>query len=140
MRQLVREAQRYKVVGRTRGVDSEDAERIRAASDGEIVGVDNPEAIQEKMFGGLDQRNFAFMLQIKQLFSWQAGNLDLMGGLGAQSETATQDQLLHASASQRMAGRLDEVRLVPPSRCGHRAAFNAVRFTTGKNGQAQPDH
>ena len=111
MRKLVREAQRYKVVGLTRGVDSEDAERIRTASDGEIVGVDNPEAIQEKMFGGLDQRNFAFMLQIKQLFSWQAGNLDLMGGLGAQSETATQDQLLHASASQRMAGMQDEVRL-----------------------------
>ena len=111
MRKLVREAQRYKVVGLTRGVDSEDAERIRAASDGEIVGVDNPEAIQEKMFGGLDQRNFAFMLQIKQLFSWQAGNLDLMGGRGAQSETATQDQLLHASASQRMAGMQDEVRI-----------------------------
>ena len=111
MRKLVREAQRYKVVGLTRGVDSEDAERIRSASDGEIVGVDNPEAIQEKMFGGLDQRNFAFMLQIKQLFSWQAGNLDLMGGLGAQSETATQDQLLHASASQRMSGMQDEVRI-----------------------------
>ena len=111
MRKLVREAQRYKVVGLTRGVDSEDAERIRTASDGEIVGVDNPEAIQEKMFGGIDQRNFAFMLQIKQLFSWQAGNLDLMGGLGAQSETATQDQLLHASASQRMSGMQDEVRI-----------------------------
>jgi len=110
-RKLVREAQRYKVVGLTRGVDSEDADRIRMASDGEIVGVDNPEAITEKMFGGIDQRNFAFMLQIKQLFSWQAGNLDLMGGLGAQSETATQDQLLHASASQRMSGMQDEVRL-----------------------------
>ena len=111
MRKLVREAQRYKVVGLTRGVDSEDAERIRTASDGEIVGVDNPEAIQEQMFGGIDPRNFAFMLQIKQLFSWQAGNLDLMGGLGAQSETATQDQLLHASASQRMSGMQDEVRI-----------------------------
>mgnify|MGYP004449668383 FL=1 len=110
-RKLVREAQRFKVIGLTRGVDSEDADRIRMASDGEIVGVDNPEAIQEKMFGGIDQRNFAFMLQIKQLFSWQAGNLDLMGGLGAQSETATQDQLLHASASQRMSGMQDEVRL-----------------------------
>ena len=110
-RKLVREAQRYKVVGLTRGVDSEDADRIRMASDGEIVGVDNPEAITEKMFGGIDQRNFAFTLQIKQLFSWQAGNLDLMGGLGAQSETATQDQLLHASASQRMSGMQDEVRL-----------------------------
>ena len=111
MRKLVREAQRHKVVGLARGVDSEDAERIRTASDGEIVGVDNPDAIQEKQFGGIDQRNFAFMLQIKQLFSWQAGNLDLLGGLGAQSETATQDQLLHASASQRVSGMQDEVRL-----------------------------
>jgi len=110
-RKLVREAQRYKVVGLTRGVDSEDAERIRQASDGDIVGVDNPDAVQEKMFGGLDQRNFAFMLQVKQLFSWQAGNLDLLGGLGAQSQTATQDQMLMSSANQRIAGMQDEVRL-----------------------------
>lgn len=110
-RKLVRESERFKVVGLVRGVDSEDAERIRMASDGDIVGVDNPAAVEERTFGGIDQRNFAFLMQIKQLYSWFAGNLDLLGGLGAHSETLGQDQLLYTSASQRVAGMQDEVRL-----------------------------
>ncbi|MAH51635.1 hypothetical protein CMI37_37810 [Candidatus Pacearchaeota archaeon] len=109
MRKLDRQAQRAKVVGVARGEDSEDAERIRKTSDGDIVGVQNPDAIQEKMFGGIDQRNFAFMLQIKELFSWRAGNIDALGGLGPQSETLGQDRLLFASANQRVSGMQDAV-------------------------------
>jgi hypothetical protein len=110
-RKLVRESDAYKVVGLVRGVDSEDAQRIMNASDGEVVGVENPSAIEERTFGGIDQRNFALLMQIKQMYSWFAGNLDLLGGLGAQSETLGQDQLLFSSASQRVAGMQDEVRL-----------------------------
>jgi len=110
-RKLDRQAQRVKHVGVTRGEDSEDAERLRMASDGEIVAVDNPDAIQAKSFGGVDQSNFAFMLQSKELFSWLNGNLDALGGLGPQAETLGQDQLLYASANQRVSGMQDRVYL-----------------------------
>jgi hypothetical protein len=108
-RKLERQANRVKHIGVTRGADAGDAERIRQTSDGEIVAVDNPDAVQEKSFGGIDQRNFAFMLQSRDLFSWLAGNLDALGGLGPQSETVGQDKLLFAAANQRIAGMQDKV-------------------------------
>ena len=110
-RKLDRQAQRVKHIGVTRGEDSEDAERLRMASDGDVVAVDNPDAIQAKSFGGVDQSNFAFMLQSKEMFSWLNGNLDALGGLGPQAETLGQDQLLHSSANQRMSGMQDRVYL-----------------------------
>ena len=108
-RKLERQAQRVKHIGVTRGADVGDAERIRQTSDGEVVAVDNPDAIQEKSFGGIDQRNFAFMLQSRDLFSWMAGNLDALGGLGPQSDTVGQDRLLFSAANQRIAGMQDKV-------------------------------
>jgi hypothetical protein len=108
-RKLERQSQRAKVVGLTRGMDTGDAERIRKAGDGEVVAVDNPDSVVEKQFGGIDQRNFAFMLQSKQMFSWLAGNLDALGGLAASSETVGQDKMLNASANQRVSGMQDLV-------------------------------
>jgi hypothetical protein len=110
-RKLDRQAQRVKHIGVTRGEDTEDAERIRMTSDGEVVAVDNPDAIQPKSFGGIDQSNFAFMLQSKEMFSWLNGNLDALGGLGPQADTLGQDQLLYASANQRVSGMQDKVYL-----------------------------
>lgn len=110
-RKLDRQAQRVKHIGVTRGEDTDDAERIRMANDGEIVAVDNPDAVQAKSLGGIDQSNFAFMLQSKEMFSWLNGNLDALGGLGPQAETLGQDQLLHASANQRVSGMQDRVYL-----------------------------
>lgn len=111
MRKLERQAERQKTVSVCRGPDSEDAERLRTASDGSTVGVNDPNSLTEKMFGGIDQKNFAFMLQCKDLFSWQVGNLDVLGGLGAGSDTLGQDKILNENASQRIAGMQERVRL-----------------------------
>jgi len=108
-RKIEREAARSKNVGLVRSQNTEDAERIRMLSDGEIGVVDNPDAVMEKNFGGIDQRSFAFMLQSKDLFSWLSGNLDALGGLGPQAGTLGQDRLLFASANQRIAGMQDRV-------------------------------
>ena len=108
-RKLERQSQRSKIIGMTRGMDTGDAEKIRQTSDGEVVAVDNPDSVIEKQFGGIDQRNFAFMLQSRQMFSWLAGNLDALGGLAASSDTVGQDKMLTASANQRVAGMQDLV-------------------------------
>jgi len=110
-RKLERQANRYKRIGVTRGEDTEDAETLRQTSDGEIAAVLNPDAIQEKAFGGIDQQSFAFMLQSKDLFSWLCGNLDSLGGLGASSETVGQDAMLRESSSQRISHMQDSVML-----------------------------
>jgi len=49
------------------------------------------------------------MLQSKQLFSWLAGNVESLDGLGASSETVGQDKMMQASANQRIAGMQDQV-------------------------------
>jgi hypothetical protein len=44
---------------------------------------------------------------LKEEFSFMAGNLDMMGGLGPQSKTATQDEMLEANASKTVADMQD---------------------------------
>ena len=108
-RKLERQAARQKTVGLARGVDTEDAERVRTASDGDVVPVNGGLPIEEVSMGGIDQNSFAFMLQSKEIFSWLSGNLDALGGLGPQSETVGQDKLMFASANQRVSGMQDSV-------------------------------
>lgn len=110
-RKLERQASRQKTIGLARGVDTEDAERVRMASDGEVVPINGGLPIEEVSMGGIDQNTFAFMLQSKEMFSWMSGNLDSLGGLGPQSETVGQDKLMFASANQRISGMQDAVQL-----------------------------
>lgn len=97
-----RQALRQKTVTGYQGSAQGDAERVRDARDGEMVRMDNPQGVQQFSFGGADQVNLAFAVQLQQLFSYFAGNLDSLGGLGAQSATLGQDQMLAESASQRI--------------------------------------
>ena len=46
--------------------------------------------------------NFAFTIDALSRYSWMAGNLDALGGLGPQSDTLGQDEMLTASASKKM--------------------------------------
>jgi len=101
-RKLGRQAERQKTILGVRGTAAEDGERIVRANDGEAILLDNPEAAREYKFGGIDQTSLAFLIQLRQMFSYQAGNLDVLGGLGPQTQTVGQERLLAASASKRM--------------------------------------
>jgi len=101
-RRLGRQADREKkFVGVQRGGDR-DAAKIRDVNDGEAIALDNPKNTQEYKLGGISPESLGFLLQVKELFSYCAGNLDSLGGLGPQSETLGQDTLLSASASMRI--------------------------------------
>lgn len=100
MRKLVRQAEREKEI--LAGGDEEDMKRVTRANDGESVHVQNPQKIQELKFGGPDAMMAQFSEQLKTAASWFAGNLDSLGGLGAQTETLGQDQLINASTSRQL--------------------------------------
>lgn len=102
MRKLGRQAKRQKTQLLFRAGDEKDAERIIGASDGQAVRVDNIEATKEVSYGGIDPRSLAFLIQVKELFSYQVGNLDALAGLGAMSDTVGQDKLISSSANQRI--------------------------------------
>jgi len=108
-RQLARQAERQKTITFANGKSIKDAERVVNANDGEVIRVDEVNGIKEVRYGGADQQNMLFAQQARQLFSYFGGNLDSVGGLGAQADTAKQEQLISGSASQRMASMGEHV-------------------------------
>ena len=108
-RKLGRQADRQKTVVGVRPGGDTDGNTVIAASDGDMVKLDDPRNVAELKTGGIQSETLAFVLMIKDLFSYFAGNLDMLGGLGPQSETLGQDQLLSASASMRIQKMQKEV-------------------------------
>jgi hypothetical protein len=80
----------------------EDAQRLKDSSDLDMIRMDDPNLLKIFKTGTIDPNVLATFLQLRGLFSYMAGNIDLLGGLGAQSDTLGQDQLLATTASERM--------------------------------------
>jgi hypothetical protein len=102
-RKLIEQARRQKTLGMYRAGDQDDVEKIQQAEDGHLIGVSNPEVVKEINFGGANPQNMAFAMQIRDLFSMVAGNLDALGGLGPQSETYRQDAMIANTVSNKVA-------------------------------------
>ncbi len=75
-----------------------DAKNIIEAEDGDVVKLNHPDKVKEFAFNGVDQFTLAFALEAMQRFSYFAGNLDALGGLGRQADTARQEDLITSSA------------------------------------------
>jgi hypothetical protein len=58
--------------------------------------------------GGIDPQTMLFFLQTRDLMSYFAGNLDSLGGLGAQAETAAQDKLISGAANAQLDDMSDQ--------------------------------
>jgi len=111
LRKLARQAENQKIVGLYAEGDDESATRITEADDMEWVGVRDPQRIAEVRFNGPDAANQQFFLAMQDLFNNLSGNLDLLGGLGPQSDTVGQDQLISDRASERVEWMKDRVYL-----------------------------
>lgn len=101
---LIEQAARQKEILACAGGADGDANRIVEARDGEVIRMDNPDKIKPMGFGGPHLSNQAFSTQLWEMLNKLGGNLELLGGLGEQSKTATQDKLLNANASASMKG------------------------------------
>jgi hypothetical protein len=108
MRKLVRQAERQKTILGIRDGSAKDGEKIVAANDGDTIRMENPDGAKEYSFGGIHQPSLAYLIQIKDLFSWMGGNLDSLGGLSPMSTTYKQDKLLSETASKRVADMQDK--------------------------------
>lgn len=101
-RKLGDQAERQKTIMTVSPQHAKYGQRIVEAQDGDCIAVKPGSDAKEHNLGGMDQTTFAFALQLKQLHSYFAGNLDALGGLAAMSETASQDAMLMQNASQRV--------------------------------------
>ena len=101
-RKIGSQANNQKNVGLVRTGGAEDGERIVEVEDGGFIRVDDPNNFVMVSIPGADPGNQAVGIDLRGLHSMMAGNIEALGGLGPQSETATQDRMLLASASQRV--------------------------------------
>ncbi len=99
---LGKQGLRQKTVTGYRGTAAQDAERLGPAADGASIAMLDPDGIKIFEQKGIDPTNLAFLLQIKDLFAYLAGNIDALGGLGPQANTLGQEQLLTSVASRRI--------------------------------------
>jgi len=99
MRKQARQANRQKDITTYQG-DDKDARQVQRANDGDTVRVNNPDSINVLKYGGVDQMNLAFYQVVDGIYNRMAGNLDAMAGLGPQSKTATQDQMINDAVSE----------------------------------------
>lgn len=80
-----------------------DAENVRDASTRQIVQMRDPSSVQEFNFNGPDQSLLGMLLQTRELASIIGGNTDVLAGLGSQSPTATQEQMVSETAGGKVA-------------------------------------
>jgi hypothetical protein len=96
------QSDRQKTVVGVQSAHKDDGESLKNAQDGEAIVLQSLEAAKELRYGGIDNSNFAYMLQLMQLFSKHGGNLDVMGGLSPMTSTVGQESLLSEAASERV--------------------------------------
>lgn len=99
-RKLNQQSGRQKTILAVQGGAEQDGERVVQSSDGDSIRVDRTDGVKEMRFGGADPGNLAYSLQLRDIYSYMAGNLDSQGGLSQTAGTLGQEELIHESSSQ----------------------------------------
>ena len=81
----------------------EDAERLRTSERNGWYRGKSPEQIKQFESGGIDQRDMALAQFIQTEYDRFAGNLQAMGGLGAQAGTLGQEEMIYGELSRNVA-------------------------------------
>jgi hypothetical protein len=110
VRKLMNQAERQKTHAVVQRGDDADLETIRDADDGAAIALENPGSVAELSWGGANMSNHNMAMWLNDMFDKSGGNLELLGGLSAQSETLGQDQLLANAANVRVSAMAQRVR------------------------------
>jgi len=110
VRKMFRSMDREKVLGLIEETYGKDADTIRRAEDGDLVGVKDLGKFQEAKFGGAGPDKAPMLSALLQFFSRQAGNIDLIAGLENVAPTLGQEQMLAGSAGVRIEDMRQAVR------------------------------
>ena len=105
-RKIARQALDKKSVAAFPGGNDEDIARFKMAADGEAIRYNGPKP-ETLAAGGVDAPNLALAIQLKDIHSSIAGNLDSLGGLSPQANTATQEKLISEASSARIRAMSD---------------------------------
>jgi len=82
--------------------NEDDNETLRTAEDQGFIQVSNTQQFGTFRIGGLDQGNMAYMGLLREWDKAHSGGLDMLAGTSPMSDTATQDKMLMAQATQQV--------------------------------------
>lgn len=102
MRKLITQAENQKTINWYEPSARSDMDAAALTPDQGTVKIQNKDGIGSFTFGGADQGNLAFAIQMQSLFDRMAGNLQATAGLGPQSGTLGQDELIHGQVSRKL--------------------------------------
>lgn len=91
------------------GPAAEDAQAIMDATDGDVVQIDNPKAVQEFSIGGANPETTNAWDMFYQYLNRMAGNAEYLGGINPNSGTATEAEIMQANAGVRLEDLRDTV-------------------------------
>ncbi|KKL08791.1 hypothetical protein LCGC14_2572330, partial [marine sediment metagenome] len=107
-RKLGAQADSQKSVLGFRGGDDGSVQAFQKAKDGDGITWTGADP-QKLTAGGVEAATLAFYLQVRDLNSYFAGNLDSLGGLAPMTQTVGQDKLLGEAAGAQMRDMADNV-------------------------------
>ena len=93
-------AKRHKTITAYSPGGEGDAKEARKASDGELVCMENPEEVVPKVIGNVDATLQQFLHDSLGFIDNQAGNITAKLGLGAQTDTLGQEELIHGASNR----------------------------------------
>lgn len=99
VRKLHDQTDRVKDLTFVRGAADKDGNAVMAASDGDIIKVENPEGIVQVSTGGANGKLYGMFRDYFELSKQLPGNLDAIAGLSASTKTVGQDKMLNEAAT-----------------------------------------
>lgn len=103
------QAIQQKTVGLVPDVAAEDADRIITARHGQFLKSQYGDKIGHYTFPGPPAENMAFLMDMREKLNKQSGNYEVIAGLGPQSGTLGQDQMILQNASVKIRNMEGEV-------------------------------
>lgn len=102
-RRMEKDSDAHRIVNTYPPGKSDDANRLRTAGRNEWVQISDPSVIKQVEVGGVDSRDMALATFVQTEFDRLGGNLQAMGGLGAQAGTVGQEELIYGQLSKNVA-------------------------------------
>lgn len=98
-----KDSEAHRVVNTYSLAGADDANKIQKADRNSWVRMTDPTNIGRVEVGGIDQRDMGLAAFLQTEYDRFAGNLQAMGGLGAQASTVGQEELIHGQLSKNVA-------------------------------------
>ncbi len=99
-RKMSDNVEREKSIGIFQKGDDADAEVIKNANHGDLVGLMNPESFKPHTIGGFEPKSMEYLQWLEHQFAISYSNLYGIGGRGSQAKTLGQEQMLQYNATR----------------------------------------